>query len=71
MTLSDLKLQIETTLFTTSKHFRLGEMCILAVLFLLLSHRRDPVPRVFSTSSRSFQDSTTRMTERGLTNDSV
>lgn len=36
MTLSDLKLQIETTLFTTSKQFQLGEMRILAVLFLLL-----------------------------------
>ena len=36
MTLEDLKLQIETTLQTTHKDFKLGEMRILAVLFLLL-----------------------------------
>lgn len=36
MTLEDLKLQIKTTLRTTEKGFKLGEMRILAVLFLLL-----------------------------------
>lgn len=36
MTLDDLKLHIETTLRTTSKDFKLGELRILAVLFLLL-----------------------------------
>lgn len=36
MTLEDLKLQIETTLSTTEKAFKVGEQRILAVLFLLL-----------------------------------
>ena len=36
MTLDNLKLQIETTLKTTEKSFKLGEQRILAVLFLLL-----------------------------------
>ncbi|KAI1421246.1 C2H2 finger domain protein [Xylaria sp. FL1777] len=36
MTIADLKLQIETTLNTTEKSFKLGEQRILAVLFLLL-----------------------------------
>ncbi|KAL2272538.1 hypothetical protein FJTKL_06333 [Diaporthe vaccinii] len=36
MTLDDLKLHIETTLRTTNKDFKLGELRILAVLFLLL-----------------------------------
>lgn len=36
MTLDDLKLQIETTLCIIEKGFRLGELCVLAVLFLLL-----------------------------------
>lgn len=36
MTPEDLKLQIETTLRTTSKDFKLGEMRLQAVLFLLL-----------------------------------
>ncbi len=36
MTTDDLKLQIETTLGTTKKSFKLGELRILAVLFLLL-----------------------------------
>ncbi|KAI0435566.1 C2H2 finger domain protein [Xylaria telfairii] len=36
MTLNDLKLQIETTLRTSEKVFKLGELRILAVLFLLL-----------------------------------
>ncbi|KAI1260376.1 hypothetical protein F5Y18DRAFT_432324 [Xylariaceae sp. FL1019] len=36
LTLDDLKLQIERTLSSTSKTFKLGEMRILAVLFLLL-----------------------------------
>ncbi|KAI0855985.1 C2H2 finger domain protein [Xylaria cubensis] len=36
MTLQDLKDQIETTLRTTEKSFKLGELRILAVLFLLL-----------------------------------
>lgn len=36
MTTDDLKLQIETTLSTTKKSFKLGELRILAVLFLLL-----------------------------------
>lgn len=36
MSLGDLKLQIETTLCTTHKDFKLGELRILAVLFLLL-----------------------------------
>ncbi|KAK1707756.1 C2H2 finger domain protein [Colletotrichum acutatum] len=36
MTIDDLKLQIETTLSTTKKSFKLGELRILAVLFLLL-----------------------------------
>ncbi|KAJ0329333.1 hypothetical protein COL922a_012866 [Colletotrichum nupharicola] len=36
MTIDDLKQQIETTLSTTKKSFKLGELRILAVLFLLL-----------------------------------
>lgn len=36
MTLEDLKLQIETTLRTTRKSYKLGEQRILAILFLLL-----------------------------------
>ena len=36
MTLEDLKLQIETTLSTTEKGFRLGECRVLAVTYLLL-----------------------------------
>ncbi|KAE9566472.1 hypothetical protein CGMCC3_g17382 [Colletotrichum fructicola] len=36
MTIDDLKQQIETTLGTTRKSFKLGELRILAVLFLLL-----------------------------------
>lgn len=36
MTLDDLKEQIETTIRTTEKGFKLGEMRVLAVLFLLL-----------------------------------
>lgn len=36
MTTNDLKGQIETTLSTTRKSFKLGELRILAVLFLLL-----------------------------------
>jgi hypothetical protein len=36
MTINDLKEQIETTLSTTKKLFDLGELRILAVLFLLL-----------------------------------
>lgn len=36
MTLEDLKLQVKTTLCTTEKTFKLGELRILAVLFLLL-----------------------------------
>lgn len=36
MSLEDLKLQIETTLCTTEKSFKLGELRVLAVLFLLL-----------------------------------
>ena len=36
MTIDDLKEQIETTLSTTKKSFKLGELRILAVLFLLL-----------------------------------
>lgn len=36
MTLEDLKLQIQTTLRTTEKGFKLGEQRILAALFLLL-----------------------------------
>ena len=36
MTIDDLKDQIETTLSTTEKSFQLGELRILAVLFLLL-----------------------------------
>ncbi|KAI0971910.1 C2H2 finger domain protein [Xylaria arbuscula] len=36
MTLEDLKLQLDTTLRTTEKNFKLGEQRIFAVLFLLL-----------------------------------
>ena len=36
MTIADLKRQIETTLDTTKKSFRLGELRILCILFLLL-----------------------------------
>lgn len=36
MTIDDLKLQVETTLRTMEKSFRLGELRILNVLFLLL-----------------------------------
>lgn len=36
MTIDDLKKQIEETLSTTRKSFKLGELRILAVLFLLL-----------------------------------
>lgn len=36
MTLEDLRLQIETTLSTTEKYFKLGEQRLLAVLYLLL-----------------------------------
>ncbi|KAI0103271.1 C2H2 finger domain-containing protein [Nemania sp. FL0031] len=36
MTLEDLKLQLDTTIRTTEKSFKLGEQRILAVLFLLL-----------------------------------
>lgn len=36
MTLDDLRLQLETTLRTTEKGFRLEELHILAMLFLLL-----------------------------------
>ncbi|KZL74300.1 C2H2 finger domain protein [Colletotrichum tofieldiae] len=36
MTIDDLKQQIETTLSTIKKSFKLGELRILAVLFLLL-----------------------------------
>lgn len=36
MTLNDLKLQIDTTLRTTAKSFKVGEQRILAALFLLL-----------------------------------
>lgn len=36
MTIEDLKLQIETTLLTTERSFKLGEARVLAVLFLLL-----------------------------------
>ncbi|QLI67036.1 uncharacterized protein G6M90_00g030440 [Metarhizium brunneum] len=36
MTIEDLKKQIETTISTTEKSFKLGELRILAVLFLLL-----------------------------------
>ncbi|KAI0871586.1 hypothetical protein GGS24DRAFT_509707 [Hypoxylon argillaceum] len=36
MTLEDLKLQLDTTIRTTEKLFKLGEQRILAVLFLLL-----------------------------------
>lgn len=36
MAIEDLKLQIETTLRTTEKAFKLGEPRIFAVLFLLL-----------------------------------
>lgn len=36
MTLEDLKLQLDTTLRTTEKSFKLGEQRILAILFLLL-----------------------------------
>lgn len=36
MTIEDLKKQIETTISTTKKSFKLGELRILAVLFLLL-----------------------------------
>lgn len=36
MTLDDLRLQVETTLSTTEKDFKLGEQRIIAVLFLFL-----------------------------------
>jgi hypothetical protein len=36
MTIDNLEQQIETTLSTTKKSFKLGELPILAVLFLLL-----------------------------------
>lgn len=36
MTIDNLEQQIETTLSTTKKSFKIGEMRILAVLFLLL-----------------------------------
>lgn len=36
MTIKDLKLQINTTLRTTEKAFKLGKVRILAILFLLL-----------------------------------
>ena len=36
MTIDSLEQQIETTLSTTKKSFKLGELRILAVLFLLL-----------------------------------
>lgn len=36
MTLEDIKLQLDTTIRTTEKSFKLGEQRILAVLFLLL-----------------------------------
>lgn len=36
MTIEDLKEQIKTTITTTKKSFKLGELRILAVLFLLL-----------------------------------
>lgn len=36
MTIDDLKEQIETTISTTKKSFELGELRILAVLYLLL-----------------------------------
>lgn len=36
MTIDNLEQQIETTLSTTKKSFKLGELRILAVLFLLL-----------------------------------
>lgn len=36
MTIEDLREQIETTISTTKKSFKLGELRILAVLFLLL-----------------------------------
>ena len=45
MSLEDLKIQIETTLRTTEKAFKLGEMRILAVLFLLLLAPQGSRPR--------------------------
>lgn len=36
MTLADLKLQLDTTIRTTEKSFKLGEVRLLAVLYLLL-----------------------------------
>lgn len=45
MTLEDLKLQIETTLRTTEKAFKLGEIRIVAVLFLLLLTPQGSRPR--------------------------
>jgi hypothetical protein len=36
MTIDNLEQQIETTLSTTKKSFKLGELRVLAVLFLLL-----------------------------------
>ncbi|KAH8742810.1 hypothetical protein F5883DRAFT_56281 [Diaporthe sp. PMI_573] len=36
MTIEDLKQHIETTLGTIMKSFKLGELCILTILFLLL-----------------------------------
>lgn len=45
MTLDDLRLQLETTLRTTEKGFRLGELRILAMLFLLLLAPQGPRPQ--------------------------
>lgn len=45
MTLNDLKRQIDTTLRTTEKGFRLGELRVLAVLFLLLLAPQGSRPR--------------------------
>ena len=45
MTLNDLKRQIDTTLRTTEKGFKLGELRVLAVLFLLLLAPQGSRPR--------------------------
>lgn len=45
MSLEDLKLQIDTTLSTTEKDFRLGEQRVLAVLFFCSPLQdRDQIP---------------------------
>lgn len=44
MTLEDLKTQIETTLRTTEKVFKIGELRVLTVLFLLFLARAGSRP---------------------------